>query len=95
MDEMDLTRPPEEVLDESPWLESAAEGTQTRLPRNERKRPRLHFGPIASANTLLRDVSVRNRLKTKYGAKAVEMEASGVADAGWLKDRSCFCGLGL
>jgi nucleoside phosphorylase len=95
LNERGLRRPSGEVLDESPWIENGPEGIRARLPRNRRKRPRLHFGPIASANTLLKDIGVRNRLRTRYRAKAVEMEASGVADAAWLKDRSCFVVRGI
>jgi nucleoside phosphorylase/Tfp pilus assembly protein PilF len=45
--------------------------------------PRVFFGSIASANVLLKDPLWRDRLREQYGAKAVEMEASGIADATW------------
>lgn len=45
--------------------------------------PKVFLGQIASANTLLKDPIYRNMLKQKYGALAVEMEASGIADATW------------
>lgn len=45
--------------------------------------PRIFFGPIASANSLLKNASFRDALREKYGVKAVEMEASGIADATW------------
>jgi nucleoside phosphorylase/tetratricopeptide (TPR) repeat protein len=45
--------------------------------------PRIFFGPIASANILLKDPVRRDRLRNQYGVKAVEMEGSGVADATW------------
>lgn len=45
--------------------------------------PRVFMGPIASANTLLKDPVLRDRLRDQYGIKAVEMEASGIADATW------------
>ena len=54
---------------------------------SDRKRiegqPRIFFGPIASANTLLKDPVTRDRLREQHGAKAVEMEGSGIADATW------------
>jgi nucleoside phosphorylase len=45
--------------------------------------PRIFLGPIASANTLLKDPVRRDALRDQFGAKAVEMEGSGVADATW------------
>ena len=41
------------------------------------------MGGIASANNLLKNPNKRKMLKDKYGVLAVEMEASGVADATW------------
>lgn len=45
--------------------------------------PRVFLGPIASANTLLKDPAKRDALRDSYGAKAVEMEGSGIQDATW------------
>lgn len=45
--------------------------------------PKVFYGKIASANTLLKDYSRRQKLKEMYGVYAVEMEASGIADATW------------
>ncbi len=45
--------------------------------------PRVFIGPIASANTLLKDPIKRDQLRDKFGVKAVEMEGSGIADATW------------
>lgn len=95
LNQSQIVRPEEEVLDESPWIEDYAGGVRARLPKNKRKRPRLHFGPIASANTVLKDISVRKQLKEDYKAKAVEMEASGVADAAWLEKQYCFVVRGI
>lgn len=55
-------------------------------PDNSRRRgyPKLVTGPIASANTLLKDPVKRDRLRDRFGVRAVEMEASGIADATWL-----------
>jgi nucleoside phosphorylase len=53
-----------------------------------REQPRVFRGPIASANKLLKDPALRDLLRNSFGAKAVEMEGSGIADAAWLNDCS-------
>jgi len=45
--------------------------------------PRVFLGSIASSNTLLKDPVRRDSLRDQFGAKAVEMEASGIVDATW------------
>ena len=45
--------------------------------------PRVFIGPIASANTVLKYPQKRDMLRDQFGAKAVEMEGSGIADATW------------
>src|SRR5450759_1618651 len=45
--------------------------------------PRVFIGPIASANILQKDPKARDELREKFGVKAIEMEASGIADATW------------
>ncbi len=45
--------------------------------------PLVFVGPIASANTLLKDAAKRDPLREHFGVKAAEMEGSGVADATW------------
>jgi nucleoside phosphorylase len=45
--------------------------------------PCIFLGPIASANTLLKDPKKRDALRDRFGAKAVEMEGSGIQDATW------------
>lgn len=45
--------------------------------------PRVFYGKIASANTLLKSYQKRQQLKKDFGVYAVEMEASGIADATW------------
>ena len=47
------------------------------------KYPKIFLGEIASANTLLKNPTKRDLLKSTYGVLAVEMEASGIADATW------------
>ncbi len=45
--------------------------------------PKIFYGKIASANTLLKNSERRQRLKEEFDVQAVEMEASGIADATW------------
>lgn len=45
--------------------------------------PKVFFGKIGSANTLLKNPKTRAYIKKKYGVNAVEMEVSGIADATW------------
>lgn len=52
-------------------------------PRRRRFQPRVFRGTIASANRLLKNPVLRDQLRDRFGVKAVEMEASGIADASW------------
>jgi nucleoside phosphorylase len=45
--------------------------------------PKIHFGPIGSANTLLKNEKKRDNLRDNYKVKAIEMEGSGIADGTW------------
>ena len=45
--------------------------------------PRIFLGAIGSANKLLKNPQKRDLLRDQFGVKAIEMEASGVADATW------------
>lgn len=90
-----INRPETQILDESPWIEGASVGMPPMPEGCDGNRPRIHFGPIASANTVVKDVELRNQLKDKFKAKAVEMEASGVADAAWLSGKSYFVVRGI
>jgi len=40
--------------------------------------PAIHYGPIASANQLMKDASVRDRLAVEKGVLCFEMEAAGL-----------------
>lgn len=57
-------------------------GQERSIPQ-DRDYPKVFDGVIASANTLLKDPVKREYLRTHFGALAVEMEASGIADATW------------
>ncbi len=54
--------------------------------RRIKDQPRIFIGPIASANTLQKDPKARDELHEKFGVKAIEMEASGIADAAWNRE---------
>jgi nucleoside phosphorylase len=49
--------------------------------------PRVHRGAIATADTLLKDPKLRDQLRDRFGARAVEMEGSGVQTAAWAKGK--------
>jgi hypothetical protein len=49
--------------------------------------PRIHYGKIGSANILMKDALRRDAVARRHGVRAVEMEASGVADATWTSGR--------
>ena len=50
---------------------------------NRTKYPKVFFAPIASSNALQKNARERELLKQQFGTLAVEMEASGIADATW------------
>jgi nucleoside phosphorylase/tetratricopeptide (TPR) repeat protein len=52
-------------------------------PERKHGEPRIFEGPIASANKLLKNPIKRDMLRDCFGVKAIEMEASGIADATW------------
>ena len=48
------------------------------------ERPRVFHGLIASASRVLKDPRMRDRLRTEYNAKAIEMETAGAAHAAYI-----------
>lgn len=50
--------------------------------------PKLFYGRIGAANTLLKDPMKRDELKQKYNLLAIEMEGSGIADGTWVSGKS-------
>ena len=56
-------------------------------PGRTQGEPRVFYGPIASANVLLKDPVLRDSLRDRFKVKAVEMEGSGIADATWNLER--------
>ena len=94
-----LQRPWESFLTRAKDLEDAdrppdtlgADGKPIEYPVDPKRRlglPRLFYGPIASANRLLKDERFRDSLRERFHTKAVEMEGSGVADATWFSERA-------
>lgn len=56
-------------------------------PVDEKRRlgkPKLHYGRIASANTLMSNGIARDELRDRLDVIAGEMEGSGIADATWV-----------
>jgi len=64
-------------------------------PNRRPGEPRVFLGPIASANTLLKDPVRRDALRDRFGVKAVEMEASGIVDATWTRGVGYFVVRGI
>ena len=57
-------------------------------PIRPRGYPKLHYGRIGSANTLLKDPRARDALSNDLNLRAFEMEGSGIADGTWIAGRS-------
>ena len=62
-------------------------GVHPEDPQRNQIASRVFYGPIASANKVLTDPEVRNKLRDSFQVKAVEMEGSGVSDATWVSGR--------
>lgn len=81
---LDIQRPaPESDIFMSLDAPSQHVGHPGSSPWNRERTPRVFQGPIASGNKLLKNPLKRDALRDKFGVKAVEMEASGIADATW------------
>ena len=74
----DLVRP-----DESTDVVFNKAGQPAAHPVFTGPRPRVFSGPIASANCVQGDHKKRDKLRDLFKIKAVEMEASGIAEATW------------
>lgn len=64
-----------------------SQGTETPHPKDDLRRslvPRVFHGRIGAGNIVLADPVRRNYLRDTLKIKAVEMEASGFADASWV-----------
>ena len=56
-------------------------------PRRRMKVPLVHHGVIGSANILLKDPKLRDKVRDQFSVRAIEMEGSGIMDAGWAMDK--------
>jgi nucleoside phosphorylase len=72
--------------DEMDPLHDAGDGNNTQPADITRRpgKPKIHYGAIGSANTLLKDPTKRDSLHETLKIIAVEMEGSGIADATWV-----------
>ena len=50
-------------------------------------KPRVHRGAIGSANILLKHPTYRDKIRDKFGVRAIEMEGGGAMDAGWAANK--------
>ncbi len=86
LQKLNWTRPPDET---DVLASSANPGEVVPHPQDAKRKkgqPRVFFGPIASANLLLKNPRKRDELRDKFGVKAVEMEGAGIADATWNRE---------
>jgi|GEM_PF-4956247 nucleoside phosphorylase len=90
-----ITRPKKMNLCDSDWISDFKKRQPSVQKGYNKERPRIHFGVIASGNTVVKDADVRDELKNKLKAKAIEMEASGVSDAAWLQGKDYFIVRGI
>jgi nucleoside phosphorylase len=68
-----------DVCDED--IESPAvdcDGFHTTRQQRKNNHPAVHYGVIASANQVVKDAAVRDRLRDEFNALCVEMEAAGL-----------------
>ncbi|KXJ91144.1 hypothetical protein Micbo1qcDRAFT_108023, partial [Microdochium bolleyi] len=49
-------------------------------PERASTQPRIHYGTIASGNSVVKDAATRDELGVEYNAICVEMEAAGIAN---------------
>jgi nucleoside phosphorylase len=80
---LDVIRPKTGPLRDCPWASGRKAIKQPTYDRAHRKRPRILAGPIASSNTVLKSARVRDKIRDVFKVKAIEMEASGIAEATW------------
>lgn len=85
-----IDRPHIAPLKDTPWVEGNRALRQPLFPGQDPKRPKIHIGPIASSNTVLKNATVREYLRKNFKIKAVEMEASGIAEAAWQNGKGYF-----
>jgi len=75
-------------------------GWQLRHPRRDHSghrkgHPKVHYGPIGSADRSLRDSIVRDQLAAQHGVIALEMEGAGIGSSSFLNGREWFVVRGI
>jgi len=80
----DLARPAEE---EDQLFEQGVKVAHPKDVERQPGTPRIHRGAIGTANILLKDPKQRDSVRDRFGVRAIEMEGSGVLDAGWSMNR--------
>jgi nucleoside phosphorylase len=70
-----------DILKDNPT--AAASAGHPSDPARKAGYPRVFQGIIGSGNIVLKDPRIRDQLRDRFEVKAVEMEASGTADATW------------
>jgi nucleoside phosphorylase/PIN domain nuclease of toxin-antitoxin system len=95
LEKMDKLRPSEEYDILADSLNPQERIEHPLDPRREKGEPRVFIGPIASANTLLKNAVRRDELRRQFGVRAVEMEGSGIADATWNHETGYFVVRGI
>lgn len=90
-----IDRPRTAPLKDTPWFEGEKAVRQPIVPDHDPKRPRIHIGAIGSSDTVLKSAIIRDRLSKKFKIKAIEMEASGIAEATWENGRGYFVVRGI
>ena len=90
-DEDKYKRQQQPQLNDSPWIKDSSVILPIAPNGFDDNRPRVHIGAIASGNDVIKEAEFRNQLVKKYPEiKAIEMEASGIADASWLAGKDSF-----
>lgn len=97
LNKKDEKRPPNTKmsLSDTPWIENS----ESKIPAVQKgfqsKKPRIHFGVIASGNNVVKEKELRDYLKSTFSVKALEMESSGVADTSWVNNKPYFVVRGI
>jgi nucleoside phosphorylase len=77
-------RPRSGPLRDCPWAVGRKSVRQPTRPKKLSARPIVHLGSIGSADIVLKSASIRKKIVEKFKSiRAIEMEASGLAEATW------------